>query len=71
MRKPRPDNRPRWNDPDLPVFSIWRQGARNQPVPADEAGKVFRWMIEHKEAPNWRDDPSYDWAARSRLTREE
>ena len=67
-RKPaEPDTRPDWRDPDMPVLA----GAIGQYV---DHRKLHQLAIRNlnanpREAPNWRDDPTYDLAKRKRQHR--
>lgn len=53
--KPKPDTRPRWDDPSLPVF-----GKSGRPIdPAKMVLKAQMTLAQSRE-PTWRNDPTYN-----------
>jgi len=50
-----PDTRPRWNDPDLPVYYDVRG-----PYPAENIRQISAQFLETKQVPNWKKDRTYD-----------
>lgn len=62
MKRPRPDNRPSWRDPNMPVMRDYRMGdgtIRNVVDPDYE--RRYREMLMQTTAhESWRNDPTYD-----------
>lgn len=55
MRRSRPDNRPSWRDPDLPVYGFSGRAI----IPEKQVIASTIRMLECGD-PDWRDDPTYD-----------
>lgn len=53
-RKPLPDTRPHWSDPDLPVF-----GKSGRAIPAEKQQIVAKMRMKSDD-PDYRDDPTYN-----------
>lgn len=54
---------PKWDDPDLKC----RMGlSPHLHMTTDEASARSQRLVKSQAAPDWRYDPSYNWAARAR-----
>lgn len=62
MKRPRPDTRPKWNDPDLLVIRDYkmRNGERIIEVDPDYERRYRAHMVEQSEQVPWRYDPTYN-----------
>lgn len=55
-RRLEPDNRKRWDDPELPFYN-----AKGKPMEPERARQGFERLMEHFGGPpNWRHDPTYN-----------
>ena len=55
MKRPRPDLRPSWQDPDLPVF-----GKSGKAINPEKMVLKAQMTLVTSQAPNWKNDPTYE-----------
>lgn len=62
MKRPRPDHRPSWRDPNLPCIRnyIMRDGSRKIEVDPDYEHRYREFLMETSTHPDFRNDPTYD-----------
>ena len=62
MKRPRPDLRPNWRDPNLPCIRDYRMGdgTRLTEVDPDYERRYREMLMETTDHPNWRNDPTYN-----------
>lgn len=62
-RRKEPDTRLDWRDPDMPVLRVferpWGEVALD-PEPPEKEQAFRREMMMFSQAPNWRNDPTYN-----------
>lgn len=59
MKRPRPDNRPDWRDPNMPVLVQHRTDGLISVEP-ERLQKVANVRLHMCPEPDWHDDPTYD-----------
>ena len=59
-RRPEPDTRPDWRDPNMPVLVKTRSGRYEEWAP-DAVQQAFARKLRYSEANEWLGDPSYHW----------
>jgi len=62
MKRPIPDLRPHWSDPNLPCIRTYRMGDGRllTEVSPHYEHRYAQHRLENAIAPNWQDDPTYD-----------
>jgi hypothetical protein len=62
VKRPRPDTRLNWRDPNLPVLRDYRMadGSRKTEVDPDYERRYREMLIETSIQPSWKSDPTYD-----------
>lgn len=62
MKRPRPDNRLDWRDPQMPVFRNYtmRDGTQKTFVDPDYERQYREFMINASPQLSWREDPTYE-----------
>lgn len=69
MKRPRPDTRLNWRDPNMPVCReyVMRDGTVKGPfVDQDYEHRYREHMMKNAEALDWRSDPTYNLRKRKR-----
>lgn len=61
MRRPRPDTRLSWRDPNMPVLReyVMGDGSRRTIVDPDYERRYREFLMQTTAHPNWRSDPTY------------
>ncbi len=60
-RKPKPDTRPDWRDPNLPVY-----GKSGRAIDYYLQEEVAKMRLATSREPFWRDDPTYNMRKKSK-----
>lgn len=65
MKRPRPDTRPDWRDPNMPVMRDYRMGdgSHKTIIDPDYERRYREYLMTDTTVPNhpnWRLDPTYD-----------
>ena len=62
MRRPKPDRRPSWRDPIIPIIRNYRMadGSRKTEVDEDYERRYREYLMQTSAHPNWRNDPTYN-----------
>jgi hypothetical protein len=62
MKRPRPDHRPSWRDPNMPVMRdyLMGDGSRKTTVDPDYERRYREMLMETSAHPSYDDDPTYD-----------
>jgi len=62
MKRPKPDHRPNWRDPNMPLMRDYKMsdGTTRTIVDPDYERRWREHCMEMNRAPSWRDDPTYD-----------
>lgn len=62
MRKPRPDLRLSWRDPQMPVLRDYKMGdgSVKHIVDPDYEHRYREFMMHSSNAIDWRNDPTYN-----------
>lgn len=62
MKRPRPDLRPSWRDPNLPCIRAYKMGngERRTEVDPDYERRYREMLMETSTHPGWKNDPTYD-----------
>jgi len=62
MKRPKPDTRPKANDPNLPCIRDYRMadGSRKIEVDPDYEHRYREHMMQFAEHPSWQNDPTYN-----------
>lgn len=55
MRKPKPDTRLDWRDPDMPVI-----GRSGKEYPPETMQRIRQQELMTKAEPKWKEDPTYN-----------
>jgi hypothetical protein len=71
-RKPQPDTRPRWNDPELECMAYNNRLRQWEIVSPEKRQGISAYQMQAKREPPHYMDPTYDMCVRSpsRLTRQ-
>lgn len=59
MRRPKPDNRPDWRDPNMPCGVQTKSEGSTYWAP-ERVSKVAKVRMEMCPEPSWRNDPTYN-----------
>jgi hypothetical protein len=61
MKKPKPDLRPCWRDPNMPVLRDYRMsdGTTKTIIDPEYERRWREYCMEMNRAPNWKNDPTY------------
>jgi hypothetical protein len=61
-KRPRPDLRPSWRDPNLSCIRDYRfsNGERRTDIDPDYERRYREMLMETSAHPNWRNDPTYN-----------
>lgn len=61
-RRPAPDLRPDWRNPNMPVIRRYtmRDGTTKTEVDPDYEHRYREFMMTSSALPSWRDDPTYN-----------
>ena len=62
MKRPKPDHRPNWRDPSMPVLRDYRMsdGTTRTTIDPDYERRYREMLMETSVQPNWKNDPTYD-----------
>lgn len=62
MKRPKPDRRPSWRDPNLPCIRNYRMGNGQTvtEVSPDYERRYREHMMQSASQPHYRDDPTYN-----------
>jgi hypothetical protein len=62
MRRPKPDLRRKWSDPNLPCIRAYTMPDGSKPVEIDpDYERRYReYLMETSVQPKWNKDPTYD-----------
>jgi len=62
MRRPKPDLRPSWRDPNMSVFRDYKMadGSLRTDVDPDYEHRYREMLMEYSPNPSWKKDPTYN-----------
>ncbi len=62
MRRPRPDTRPSWRDPNMPVLRDYHMadGTKCTVVDPDYEHRYREYLMQVSENPPYKNDPTYN-----------
>lgn len=61
-RRPSPDTRPHWSDPDLPAIRNYKMGdgTTKTEVDPDYEAKYRKHLLQTSPEPDYKHDPTYE-----------
>lgn len=62
MKRPLPDPRPHWSDPNLPCIRSYRMndGTRKTSIDPDYEHRYREMLMQTSAHPSWKQDPTYN-----------
>lgn len=62
MKRPKPDHRPSWRNPNMPVYRdyVMADGTKKTLVDPDYESRYRAYLLTVSDNYGWRDDPTYD-----------